>query len=249
MRICMATIDMHMLQLNNISYTQKPELNYALDLGWSELQSRPLMKDRQIPPPHGFRHLPLYFSPKEQAALIDCVKTAVKTAPFYQPTMPQTGAPLSVVMTNFGTLGWVTDKTQGYRYQTTHPKTGTPWPPLPDLLVKLWKEAADWPDLPEACLVNWYREGSKMGPHIDSDELAVNAPVISISLGDPAMFRIGGPKRSGPTHRIKLMSGDVVIMGGASRQCYHSVSKIYYGQSALVPKGGRINLTMRRVKP
>ena len=240
---------MHMLQLNNISYTQKPELNYALDLGWSELQSRPLMKDRQIPPPHGFRHLPLYFSPKEQAALIDCVKTAVKTAPFYQPTMPQTGAPLSVVMTNFGTLGWVTDKTQGYRYQTTHPKTGTPWPPLPDLLVKLWKEAADWPDLPEACLVNWYREGSKMGPHIDSDELAVNAPVISISLGDPAMFRIGGPKRSGPTHRIKLMSGDVVIMGGASRQCYHSVSKIYYGQSALVPKGGRINLTMRRVKP
>ncbi len=240
---------MHMLQLNNISYTQKPELNYALDLGWSERQSRPLMKDRQIPPPHGFRHLPLYFSPKEQAALIDCVKTAVKTAPFYQPTMPQTGAPLSVVMTNFGTLGWVTDKTQGYRYQTTHPKTGTPWPPLPDLLVKLWKEAADWPDLPEACLVNWYREGSKMGPHIDSDELAVNAPVISISLGDPAMFRIGGPKRSGPTHRIKLMSGDVVIMGGASRQCYHSVSKIYYGQSALVPKGGRINLTMRRVKP
>ena len=224
---------MHMLQLNNISYTQKPELNYALDLGWSERQSRPLMKDRQIPPPHGFRHLPLYFSPKEQAALIDCVKTAVKTAPFYQPTMPQTGAPLSVVMTNFGTLGWVTDKTQGYRYQTTHPKTGTPWPPLPDLLVKLWKEAADWPDLPEACLVNWYREGSKMGPHIDSDELAVNAPVISISLGDPAMFRIGGPKRSGPTHRIKLMSGDVVIMGGASRQCYHSVSKIYYGQSAL----------------
>lgn len=240
---------MHMLQLNNISYTQKPELNYALDLGWSERQSRPLMKDRQIPPPHGFRHLPLYFSPKEQAALIDCVKTAVKTAPFYQPTMPQTGAPLSVVMTNFGTLGWVTDKTQGYRYQTTHPKTGTPWPPLPDLLVKLWKETADWPDLPEACLVNWYREGSKMGPHIDSDELAVNAPVISISLGDPAMFRIGGPKRSGPTHRIKLMSGDVVIMGGASRQCYHSVSKIYYGQSALVPKGGRINLTMRRVKP
>ena len=240
---------MHMLQLNNISYTQKSELNYALDLGWSERQSRPLMKDRQIPPPHGFRHLPLYFSPKEQAALIDCVKTAVKTAPFYQPTMPQTGAPLSVVMTNFGTLGWVTDKTQGYRYQTTHPKTGTPWPPLPDLLVKLWKEAADWPDLPEACLVNWYREGSKMGPHIDSDELAVNAPVISISLGDPAMFRIGGPKRSGPTHRIKLMSGDVVIMGGASRQCYHSVSKIYYGQSALVPKGGRINLTMRRVKP
>lgn len=205
------------------------------------------MTRSQTPPPPGFKHLPLYFSPAEQAELIAHVKMAVQTAPFYRPTMPQTGAPLSVVMTNFGALGWVTDKEQGYRYQTAHPKTSAPWPPLPDLLVRLWKEAADWPDLPEACLVNWYREGSKMGPHVDSDELAVNAPVVSVSLGDPAMFRIGGPQRGGPTHGIKLMSGDVVVMGGQSRRCYHSVSKIYYGESALVPKGGRINLTMRRV--
>ena len=205
------------------------------------------MTRSQIPPPPGFKHLPLYFSPAEQADLIAYVKKAVQTAPFYRPAMPQTGAPLSVVMTNFGALGWVTDKEQGYRYQTAHPKTGAPWPPLPDLLVKLWREVAEWPDFPEACLVNWYREGSKMGPHIDNDELAVNAPVVSVSLGDPAMFRIGGPQRSGPTHGIKLMSGDVVVMGGQSRRCYHSVSKIYYGESALVPKGGRINLTMRRV--
>ena len=207
------------------------------------------MKDRQIPPPSGFKYLPFYFTHAEQAELIACVKAGVKAAPFYQPTMPQTGAPLSVVMTNFGTLGWVTDKDGGYRYQAHHPKTGAPWAPLPDLLVKLWKDAADWPDLPEACLVNWYREGSKMGAHIDNDELAVNAPVVSVSLGDPAMFRIGGTQRSGPTHGIKLMSGDVVVMGGASRRCYHGVSKIYAGESALVPKGGRINLTMRRVNP
>ena len=207
------------------------------------------MTRSRTPPPPGFKHLPLYFSPTEQAELIAHVKMAVQTTPFYRPTMPQTGTPLSVAMTNFGTLGWVTDKAKGYRYQAAHPKTGAPWVPLPDLLVKLWREVTGWPNLPEACLVNWYREGSKMGPHIDSDERAVHAPVVSISLGDPAMFRIGGPQRGGPTHGIKLMSGDVVVMGGQSRRCYHSVSKIYYGESALVPKGGRINLTMRRVNP
>ncbi len=207
------------------------------------------MKAQKIPPPPGFKHLPLYFSAEEQAELIACVNAGTKSAPFFQPTMPRTGTPLSVVMSNFGSLGWVTDRERGYRYQATHPITDASWPPLPDLLVKLWQDVADWPDLPEACLINWYREGSKMGAHVDRDELAVNAPVVSVSLGDPAMFRIGGPKRGGPTHGIKLMSGDVVVMGGASRQCYHSVSKIYLGESALVPKGGRINLTLRRVEP
>lgn len=197
--------------------------------------------------PEGFAHHPLYFSPVEQAELMGCVKDAVQTAPFFQPTMPRTGTPLSVVMSNFGSLGWVTDAERGYRYQATHPKTNAPWPPLPKLLEKLWRDVTDWPELPEACLINWYREGSKMGMHVDRDELAVNAPVVSVSLGDPALFRIGGPARGGPTHGIKLLSGDVVVMGGASRQCYHSVTKVYYGQSALVPKGGRINLTMRRV--
>ena len=200
-------------------------------------------------PPEGFAHYPLYFSAAEQAELIACVKAATETAPFFQPKMPRTGTPLSVVMSNFGELGWVTDKERGYRYEPAHPKTGAPWPPLPSLLERLWREVANWPDLPEACLINWYRQGAKMGAHVDNDEKAVNAPVVSVSLGDPAMFRIGGPKRGGPTHGIKLMSGDVVVMACASRQCYHSVSKVYYGESALVPKGGRINLTMRRVEP
>ena len=207
------------------------------------------MTASQTPPPEGFAHFPFYFSAQEQAALIASVKAATETAPFYQPTMPRTGAPLSVVMSNFGSLGWVTDKDGGYRYEAVHPKTGAPWPPLPDLLADLWRNVTDWPDLPEACLINWYREGAKMGMHVDSDELAVNAPIVSISLGDPAMFRIGGTSRGGPTHGIKVMSGDVVVMAGPARRCHHAVTKVYYGESALVPKGGRINLTMRRVNP
>ncbi len=197
--------------------------------------------------PQGFAHYPLYFDAAQQAELIDAVRSGVKQAPFFVPRMPRTGTPMSVVMSNFGTLGWVTDKDRGYRYDPVHPVTDKPWPAMPKLLTNLWDEVTDYPVQPEACLINWYREGSKMGAHIDNDEQAAKAPVVSISLGDPALFRIGGPKRGGPTKGIKLFSGDVVVMAGESRFCYHSVSKIFYGESALVPKGGRINLTMRRV--
>jgi len=199
--------------------------------------------------PQGFRHLPLYFSPAEQELLIEAVKAGVVQAPFFQPTMPRTGTPLSVVMSNFGPLGWVTDKEKGYRYEPAHPKTGELWPELPDLLGKLWDEVTDFPARPEATLINWYKEdkASKMGMHVDNDENDLRAPVVSVSLGDPAMFRIGGPKRGGKTAGIKLYSGDVVVLAGEARLCYHGVSKVYYGESALVPKGGRINLTMRRV--
>ena len=199
--------------------------------------------------PQGFRHLPLYFSPADQSLLIEAVKAGVVQAPFFQPTMPRTGTPLSVVMSNFGPLGWVTDKEKGYRYEPTHPKTGKPWPDLPDMLGKLWDDVTDFPARPEATLINWYKEdkASKMGMHVDNDENDLRAPVVSVSLGDPAMFRIGGPKRGGKTAGIKLYSGDVVVLAGYARLCHHGVSKVYYGESALVPKGGRINLTMRRV--
>lgn len=199
--------------------------------------------------PQGFAHYPLYFSADEQAGLIGAVKAGVKAAPFYQPTMPRTGAPLSVVMSNFGPLGWVTDKARGYRYEEMHPKTGAPWPALPKALMDLWTDVSGCPAPPEACLINWYREGSVMGLHVDNDEREARAPVVSVSLGDPAMFRLGGPKRGGKTLGVKLFSGDVVVLGGEARMCHHGVSKVYYGQSALVPKGGRINLTMRRVNP
>lgn len=199
--------------------------------------------------PPGFAHYPLYFDPAQQALLIEAVKAGVKQAPFYQPTMPRTGTPLSVVMSNFGPLGWVTDKDDGYRYEVTHPKTGAPWPDPPKLLLDLWEDVSDWPDLPEACLINWYRDGAKMGLHVDQDELELNAPVVSVSLGDPALFKIGGEKRGGTTAGVKLFSGDVVVLAGSARRCYHGVSRVFYGESALVPKGGRINLTMRRVHP
>lgn len=199
--------------------------------------------------PQGFAHYPLYFTPAQQAQLIEDVKAGVEIAPFYQPTMPRTGAPLSVVMSNFGDLGWVTDKARGYRYDPVHPKTGKPWPALPPLLKSLWEDLSGWSGLPEACLINWYKAGSKMGQHVDNDEQEVRAPVVSVSLGDPAMFRIGGPKRGGPTQGVKLYSGDVVVLAGNARLCHHGVSKVWHGESALVPRGGRINLTMRRVYP
>ncbi len=197
--------------------------------------------------PSGFAHYPLYFDIAAQRHLIEAVKAGVADAPFYQPVMPRIGTPLSVVMSNFGPLGWVTDKAQGYRYTSVHPKTHMPWPVLPQSLQDLWDDVSGYAAPPEACLINWYREDAKMGLHVDNDEHDVRAPVVSVSLGDPAMFRLGGPKRGGKTQGIKLFSGDVVVLGGEARQCYHGVSKVYYGQSALVPRGGRINLTMRRV--
>ncbi len=201
-----------------------------------------------MPPfPPGFAHYPLYFDVQQQAALVDAVKAGVAKAPFWRPAMPRTGAPLSVVMSNFGPLGWVTDKEKGYRYEPAHPRTKTPWAPIPQMLFNLWNDVTDYPAPPEACLINWYREGSKMGAHIDSDEQATDAPVVSVSLGDPAIFRMGGLARGGSTQGLKLFSGDVVVMAGESRRCYHSVSKIFIGESALIPNGGRINLTLRRV--
>jgi len=199
--------------------------------------------------PSGFARYPLYFDTEQQAGLIEAVRAATKTAPFFQTYMPRTGTPLSVALTNFGPLGWVTDKEKGYRYEPVHPRTGHAWPAFPKALTDLWRAVTDYPAEPEACLVNWYREEkkAKMGLHIDWDEKATDAPVVSVSLGDPAMFRIGGPKRGGPTAGVKLFSGDVVVLGGDARRCYHGVSKVYYGESALVPSGGRINLTLRRV--
>ena len=199
--------------------------------------------------PQGFAHYPLYFSASQQQELIDAVARGVNQAPFFIPAMPRTGTPMSVALSNFGPLGWMTDKDKGYRYEPCHPKNGADWPKLPDLLGQLWDDVTGYPARPEATLINWYKpeKSSKMGMHIDNDENDLRAPVVSVSLGDPAMFRIGGPKRGGQTQGLKLFSGDVVVLAGDARLCYHGVSKVFYGETALVPKGGRINLTMRRV--
>jgi alkylated DNA repair protein (DNA oxidative demethylase) len=153
-------------------------------------------------------------------------------------------------MTSCGELGWVSD-TGGYRYQPTHPETGRPWPPIPAPVLAVWTAVADYPHAPEACLLNYYEPGARMGMHRDEDEEDFDAPVISISLGDDCSFRVGGSDRRAPSGSFRLRSGDVVVLGEKSRLAYHGVDRIYPGTSALLaphfPQGGRINLTLRRV--
>lgn len=191
--------------------------------------------------------LPEFFDRKTQENLVGLIRHSVMQAPLYTPRMPKTGKAMSVRMTNCGELGWVTDKQNGYRYQPTHPITGKTWPKIPDILTKLWQELSNYPEPAQACLINFYDGQSKMGMHQDRDENNLNAPVISISLGDSCLFRIGGTKRGGKTTSFKLQSGDVVILGGPSRLAFHGVDKIYPNTSTLLKNTGRINLTLRRV--
>lgn len=195
----------------------------------------------------GFTHLPERLDRGQQAALLAAVRAVAAEAPFYTPTMPRTGKPLAVTMTNAGELGWVTDREDGYRYQPHHPVTGKPWPPIPPALLSLWQELAQYPAPPEACLINYYAQAAKLGSHVDADEEDVRAPVLSVSLGDDAIFHIGGLKRSDPKERIRLRSGDIVLLGGRARLAYHGVDRILPGTSTLLCEGGRINLTLRRV--
>ena len=118
---------------------------------------------------------------------------------------------------------------------------------MPRMLLDLWADVARYPVPPEACLVNLYAAGAKMGSHRDEDEQDTAAPVVSISLGDDATFHIGGLQRAGPKQRLILKSGDVVVLGGAARMAYHGVDRIHPGTSSLLPEGGRLNLTLRRV--
>ena len=195
----------------------------------------------------GLIYHPDFFDRAAQAALIADLRAAVRAAPLFIPRMPRTGKPFSVRMTNCGGLGWVSDTKGGYRYQATHPETGAPWPPIPDLALKAWRETGAYVAPPEACLVNFYAPDARMGLHQDRDERDLAAPVVSISLGASCLFRWGGDVRSGPTKSIKLHSGDVVVIGGVSRLCFHGVDRILPGGSPLIEGGGRINLTMRRV--
>ena len=194
----------------------------------------------------GLKYLPGLLDMEAQQQLVEALRIATAEAPLFTPVMPRTGRPFSVRMTNLGQLGWVSDRA-GYRYQPTHPETGQPWPPIPDMVLDIWCKAAGYPHLPEACLVNHYREGAKMGLHQDADEDDFAAPVVSISLGDMAVFRIGGPERGGKTEMLKLSSGDVLVLGGPSRLSYHGIDRVLTGTSRLLKGGGRINLTLRRV--
>jgi alkylated DNA repair protein (DNA oxidative demethylase) len=197
--------------------------------------------------PTGVRHIPGYLDREAQEALVEDIRKVVQAAPLYSPVMPRTGKEMSVRMTNCGSLGWVTDKERGYRYQPTHPVTGEPWPPIPDALLRHWQEIAGYPHPPEACLVNFYTDTAKMGLHQDRDELDLAAPVLSVSLGDDCLFRVGQTSRDGQTKSLRLRSGDLVVLGGEGRLAFHGVDRIYPATSTLLKNGGRINLTLRRV--
>lgn len=202
------------------------------------------MLDETLAP--GLRIVPGYLDAAAQAALLDAVRSVLRRSPPFTPVMPRTARPFSVRMSNCGPLGWVSDRA-GYRYQPTHPVTGEPWPPMPDLVLKAWDDLAGYAHPPEACLINLYAPGARMGLHRDADEADFAAPVVSLSLGDTAVFRIGGLDRRDPTRSVRLASGDAVVLGGAARLIHHGVDRILPGTSRLIPEGGRINLTLRRV--
>jgi alkylated DNA repair protein (DNA oxidative demethylase) len=197
--------------------------------------------------PNGVRHMPGYIARPAQEALVEEIRRVVQAAPLYVPAMPRTGKQMSVRMTNCGALGWVTDKERGYRYQPMHPVTGEPWPPIPEALLRVWREVSGYPHPPEACLVNFYAADARMGLHQDRDEKDLAAPVVSVSLGDDCLFRVGQNMREGGTKSFRLKSGDVVVLGGEGRLAFHGVDRIYPATSALLKNGGRINLTLRRV--
>jgi DNA oxidative demethylase len=194
----------------------------------------------------GVKHFAGFLDREAQESMVLALREVVKAAPLFIPLMPRTGRPFSVRMTNMGELGWVSDR-NGYRYQAAHPDTSTPWPAMPQAVLEVWQKVANYPHPPEACLVNFYQGGAKMGLHQDKDEEDFAAPVVSISLGDTALFRFGGTERGGKTSTVKLASGDVLVMGGASRLCFHGIDRVYPGTSTLLKEGGRINLTLRRV--
>jgi alkylated DNA repair protein (DNA oxidative demethylase) len=194
----------------------------------------------------GFQFHPAALDRDQQNALAAQVMALSLDAPFYEAVTPG-GQPMSVRMTGFGATGWYSDRS-GYRYEDLHPVTGRPRPPIPQTLIDLWRRLAPLAPLPDACLVNWYGAQAKMGLHQDKDEADLSAPVLSVSLGDTAIFRIGGTVRGGKTASLRLSSGDVCLLGGEARLAYHGVDRVLAGSSTVVPGGGRLNLTLRKAR-
>jgi len=192
----------------------------------------------------GFVIHPGALDPAEQARMLEDVRAIARAAPLFQPITPR-GRPMSVRMTAAGRYGWVTDR-KGYRYEPRHP-SGVDWPPIPGSILSIWRDVSGTERTPDCCLVNFYGEGARMGLHQDKDEADFTMPVVSISLGDDGLFRMGNEERGGKTSSVWLRSGDVVVMGGEARLKHHGVDRIRFGSSTLLPQGGRINLTLRVV--
>ena len=194
----------------------------------------------------GLRLYPGYLNRGGQMGLLAALRAVLAAAPLFTPRMPVSGRPFTVRMSNCGPLGWVSDA-GGYRYATAHPETEQPWPPIPAPLLSAWNELGGYAHAPEACLINFYAPTAKMGLHQDRDEDDFEAPVVSLSLGDSCLFRVGGHKRGDPTRSFRLHSGDALVLGGAARLAFHGVDRILPGTSTLLPESGRFNLTLRRV--
>jgi DNA oxidative demethylase len=194
----------------------------------------------------GFRLFAGLLDRPAQEAMVAALRGVVAAAPLVRPVTPG-GKPMLVRMTAAGRLGWVSDR-HGYRYAPRHPE-GMAWPPIPEEVMAVWRAVSGCARAPDCCLVNFYGEGARMGLHQDRDEGDFSFPVVSISLGDTALFRMGGVERAAGTQSRWLQSGDVVVMGGAARLAWHGIDRIRHGSSTLLPQGGRINLTLRVVEP
>lgn len=197
-------------------------------------------------------YLPAKLGAKRQLALLGEIRAVMKEAPLFTPTMPRSGKPMTVRMTNCGPLGWMSDRDKGYRYESRHPETGAPWPATPQMLLEAWDALTHFPKPPEACLVNVYRESAKMGLHQDRDEADFDAPILSLSLGADCRFKLGGARRADAAETIILSSGDALVLGGPARLRFHGVDRILPTIGAplpapLAPLGARVNLTLRRV--
>jgi DNA oxidative demethylase len=181
------------------------------------------------------------------ATLVAAVDGITAVAPFRNMVTPG-GFRMSVGMTNCGRAGWVTDR-KGYRYEQIDPMTGAPWPAMPQAFRRLAESAADaarYPGFePDACLINLYEPGTRLSLHRDENERDLTAPIVSVSLGLPAIFLFGGNSRSDRPRRILAKSGDIVVWGGPDRLVYHGVAPLAEGDDPLTGNR-RINLTFRK---
>ena len=191
---------------------------------------------------NGAKAYPGWLSPTQQESMLAELRNVIAAAPFCRYETPG-GNKMSVQMTAAGTVGWVADRA-GYRYAELH-SAGGQWPTIPNSILDVWNGVAGTKREPDSCLINHYGEGARMGLHQDKDEADFALPVVSISLGDDALFRVGGISRKDPTRSRWLSSGDVVVLSGDARLAYHGVDRIKFGSSDLLPEGGRINLTLR----
>jgi alkylated DNA repair protein (DNA oxidative demethylase) len=189
------------------------------------------------------------FAKPFEAELIAALREIVEQAPFRHMSTPG-GHQMSVAMTNCGNAGWVTDRS-GYRYDGNDPQSGQPWPAMPSSFRALAADAAAEAGFagfaPDACLINRYEPGAKMSLHQDRDEKDFGAPIVSVSLGLPAIFLFGGLKRTDKTQRYRLTHGDIVVWGGPARLAFHGVGPLADGEHSLMGRQ-RINLTFRKAR-